>query len=107
MTLYIQFLLGMLLYGAIAYTSYSEALKASKYYFLIGLGAALVANLIWLLIARAEPDSSKLMIKGLFWDSMLTIVYIVVPLLLFKANLSMTQSAGLGLIVMGLILTKV
>lgn len=96
----------MACYGLIAYTSYSKELKASPYYFLIGLVGALVANLIWLWISKTETDTNQLMIKGLFWDSALTLIYLIVPLMIFEARLSTTQWVGLGLVLIGLTVTK-
>lgn len=102
-----QFIIGFLVYGVLALASYSESIKSSMYYYPIGIVAAIVANLCWLSIAKGESDPSKLVITGLYWDVMLTLVYIVVPFVLFGAKVNMWQGLGIAAIIMGIVLTKV
>jgi len=104
--LYLQFFVGFLTYSCLAFASYSEFLKNHPLYYYLGISLAILANLSWLSIARAESNSSLLMIKGLWWDSMLTIVYLTVPILFFQARFSLVQSIGIGLTVLGLFVIK-
>lgn len=105
--MFIPFIIGFIVYGVLAATSYSDSLKSSNYYYLIGIAAAIVANVCWLYIAKQEPNPSKLVMTGLYWDVMLTLVYIAVPLLLFGARLNLWQGLGIVSIFVGIILTKV
>lgn len=104
--IYAQFLIGMLMYVAIAYASYSETFKASNWFYPVGVITAIVANLTWLWISKTEPDPAKILIKGLYWDSMLTAIYLVVPILMFGVRLTLVQGLGLGLVVAGLVVVK-
>ncbi len=104
--IYLQFLIGFIVYTGIAYVSYSDWIKASNWYFPLGITGAILANLIWLWISKVEPNSSKLLIKGLYWDSMLTAIYILMPLVIFNASLNFKQSIGLVLVIAGLIMVK-
>lgn len=105
--IYIQFLMGFLLYITIATITYSVDFKQSYWYYPIGLIAGLGANFLWLWISKSEQNASSLVVKGLYWDAMLTITYAAVPMLMFGARLNFYQTVGFGLILGGLILTKV
>lgn len=105
--IYIQFTIGFIMYVGIASISYSETFKQSSWYYPVGILAAIIANLIWLWISKLESNPSSLVIKGLYWDSMLTAVYMVVPILFFGAKLNNYQIYGLLFIFIGLILTKI
>ena len=104
--IYVQFLLGCLLYSCMAYLSYSSFLKNSPYYFVYGVTMAALVNALWFAIAKAEVNASTLMLKGLYWDVMLTATYLVVPLLIFNAKVTLMQGLGIAFIVAGVFLTK-
>lgn len=104
--IYLQFLIGFIMYTCLASATYSESFKASNWYYPAGVAAAIVANLIWLWIGKLEANPSVLVIKGLYWDSMLTATYILVPILFFGAKVSTFQIFGIAFIGIGLILTK-
>lgn len=105
--LYIQFFFGFILYTAMAFATYSESFKVSKHYFSVAIILAILSNLIWFHIAKHEPSSSILMLKGLYWDVMLMLSYLIVPLLFFSAKFSALQGIGIVLVLIGLVLTKV
>lgn len=102
----INFLIGILVYSLVAVTSYSETVKASPYYFAFGIALGVIANFCWLHIARQETDPSKLVLTGLYWDIMLTVVYMIIPMMFFGARLTLTQGLGVAAILLGIILTK-
>lgn len=104
--IYLQFTLGALMYSLIAYISYSPVIKSSPWFYPLGLTGALIANLLWLWISKTESVASNLAIKGIFWDVMLTLVYLAIPLLLFGVRLSNVQIFGILLILTGLIMVK-
>lgn len=94
------------MYVGLASASYSNTFKQTAWYYPVGIMAAIIANLIWLWISKLDSNPSSLAIKGLYWDSMLTITYMAVPLLFFGAKLNNYQISGLLLIFLGLVLTK-
>lgn len=104
--IFIQFGIGFVTYSLMAIISYSETAKSSWFYFPLGILAAIIANVTWLHISKMELDNSALVIKGLWWDSMLTSLYILIPIIFFGARLSGIQIVGLVLVVAGLFLTK-
>lgn len=101
-----SFIAGAVLYTILALTSYSSLGKTSQWAWVIAALAGAIANIIWLSIARSVPDSSKLTIIGLYWDLMLTGLYVAVPILLFGARFSWSQGLGMILLVAGLTLIK-
>jgi drug/metabolite transporter (DMT)-like permease len=102
-----QFLLGALAHFTAAYVSYSDYWKTSKYYYLVGLVATFASSAIWMTIAKQDNNSSTLVIKALYWDCMLMLIYLAVPFVLFNATITMYQAIGITLVTIGLILTKV
>jgi multidrug transporter EmrE-like cation transporter len=105
--IFFQFATGFLTYLGLATASYSKSFQASRWYLPVGIAAAVLANFIWLSIARSEPSASSLVIKGLIWDVILTGTYLLVPILWFGAALTNLQCVGIGFVILGIILTKV
>jgi len=100
----ILFTIGFSVYAMLAYLSYSEHIKASNIYFALGLLLSIVANFIWLTICRLEGNASRLLVKGLLWDIMLTTAYLIVPLMFYQARLTFQQSIGVLMILVGIVL---
>lgn len=103
--IYLQYLTGSLVYLQLATLSYSKDFQAKNWFLPVGLALAVIANLVWLIIARREPSTEALLIKGLLWDVMLTGCYLIVPIFL-GVQLTLIQIFGIILIVAGMILTK-
>lgn len=102
----LPFIIGFMAYAALAHLSYSSLKTTGLPYYLTGLGIAILANACWLWIARSEPNASKLMLTALYWDVMLTLTYLLVPILFFSVKLSVPQMFGAFLIFLGIVLTK-
>lgn len=103
----ILFLIGILIYCAMAYISYEVGFKSSIYYFPVGLILALLANFIWLTIAKRTLDTKELFIYALIWDICLTLSYFVTPLVLFNLSLDIKHVIGVILIILGIIAIKI
>lgn len=86
--------------------SYSDKIKATNWYFPLGLFLATITNLLWLWIAKNSPNKADIYLRGLIWDSILVGCYVLVPLFL-GVRLNLATSLGVILVVIGLILTKV
>lgn len=104
--IHIQFLIGFVVYLIMAWTTYYLPFKETKFFFPAGIAFAIIANFIWLSIARATPEASVLLMRGLYWDVMLTSCYLLVPFVLFGAKVALLQALGIALIILGIILTK-
>lgn len=103
----LPFLIGLLVYIAAVFLSYSEKMKASHWYFPVGILIAIVANVMWLYIAKNSPAKESIYVRGLIWDSMIVGTYTLIPIVFFGVRLSSWTLAGAALIAVGLILTKV
>jgi len=100
------FFIGALAYSTTAWMSYYDPIKASSLYFPLGILMSLVANIGWLTIAKIVPNRDDILIYGAFWDSMIMIAFLAVPLLWFEVRLETRESVGLSLIVLGMLCLK-
>lgn len=100
------FALGFLIYCLSSYISFYQPIKDSKYFLPVGMGLAIIANLAWLFLTRSMTDTTKILLIGMYWDLMLTLIYLLIPFIFFHVNLSTTQYCGIITIVFGIILTK-
>jgi len=101
----IQYLIGLVAYSSSAVLSYS--FKDVRGFYLIGCILGIVANLGWLSIARTTHNPSTLLMKGLYWDAMITAIYVLVPFMVATVKLTPYQIVGGLLILTGIFLTKV
>lgn len=101
------FAMGALAYSATAWISYYEPVKLSPYYFPIGLALSLAANFGWLMIAKIVPNRDEILIYGAFWDIMIMMAFLAVPLLWFEVRLETKESIGLAFIIVGILTLKV
>lgn len=103
----LSFLIGMAIYCTSAYISFNADLKKTNWFFVVGLALSILANLIWMNIAKNTVDVSRLTLMGLYWDSMIVVAYLFIPMVLFGIQLTATQWVGLGLMIIGIFITKV
>jgi hypothetical protein len=102
-----HFILGALTYVAAVSICYIPAIKSSQCFMPIGLVCGLLANYLWLTIARSTSVNGEVLKLGIYWDAMLTMVYVLVPAIVFGARLSGWQMIGSILIGLGVVATKV
>lgn len=105
--IYVQFLMGMLVYLILAVMSYSPTMKAHPYYYAAGAVLAVISNFAWMWLSKTTQNPSDLVVRGVYWDLMLMASYMSVPFLAYGAKLNSTQLIGIGLIVAGLVIMKV
>jgi multidrug transporter EmrE-like cation transporter len=71
----------------------------------LGLTLALVANYLWLSIARASGSPSETQTNGFIWDGIIVLSYALIPLF-YGARLSPLQMLGVALVVAGMVIVK-
>jgi hypothetical protein len=72
--------------------------------YVVGIVMSLLAIVTWLNLASSSPKE-ELAKLGIIWDGLLTLCYIVVPVL-NQARFSAQMGLGLLLIVIGVIVVK-
>lgn len=103
----VSFLIGGIVYLGSATLVYQNELKQHPWlYFGIGLTLALVANLMWLSIAKHTENASQLYLYGFWWDSLIIGSYALVPVLFYGVRPAPTSIIGIILILVGIYLTK-
>jgi len=100
-------LLGMLVYGAYAWVSFSPSVRASGLVVPVGLSFAFVGNLLWLSIVVRTDDTATLTYYGLVWDSIVTASFVLVPVLLFGVRFTAVSAVGCLMVLVGLTIMKI
>lgn len=103
----LPFFIGLIVYILAVFLSYSEKIKVSNAYFVVGLILGIVANFCWLYVAKNSPEKHQIYVYGLYWDSMIVGAYTLIPILAMGVRLSWTTALGCLFIVGGIMLTKI
>jgi hypothetical protein len=100
-------MIGSLIYIMGICLSYSH-FKDTKWYFPVGIGLGMITNYLWFSIAKdLKTDKDQLLLYGIYWDSMIISLYVLMPVLIFGARASGWALLGLVLMGLGGILTKI
>lgn len=75
----------------------------AKVHYAVSLALALLPA--WFIISRTI-EKSQLVSIGIIYDSLMTITYIIVPLIILKQSLSETQIFGIIITLIGLLILK-
>lgn len=100
------FLMGFMSFVAGSVISYLPAAKASPYYMLMWILPVAMGTIGWALVTKGEPNSSKLLVLGMYWDTLMQVTYLLIPVVIFSARLTLFQTAGIGLIFAGLFMIR-
>lgn len=100
------YIVGLVIYTLSAMMSYSNKAQSAKWYFPVGVGMAMLANFLWLHIAKISVGHETF-VRGLVWDSMIVMCYVLVPIILYGIRLTGFTALGAALIVAGMFLTKI
>jgi drug/metabolite transporter (DMT)-like permease len=102
----LYFLMGALLYVVSVCLIYNESFKKTPYFIWVGLFVGLVANYVWLSIAK-QSKGADLYVRGLIWDCLMIAAYTLIPVMFYGIKLTPTTIIGCVLIIVGIFLTKV
>ena len=100
----LYFLLSFVAYCVVAALPYTS-FKDSKWYYILAISGLFTQGL-WLAIAKLSKDNHDLLFRGIYFDLMITAIYLAIPLLLFDVQLTKGNERGLGLIGSVLIVSK-
>lgn len=74
-------------------------------FYTLGIVVGAGLNCLWLTVAK-NVSREEVIVYGVLWDAMLTLTYVVVPILLWEQSVSWKVWAGVGLIFSGMLLAK-
>ena len=98
--------LGTMVYSSYAWLTFKPEMKVSAYLLPIGISLAVVGNLLWILLARSTVDLSRLIVYGMLWDTMITLSFLLVPVVFFGVRFTVIGGVGCGLVGVGLLMMK-
>lgn len=99
-------LMATLVYVGGCYLTYSDQLKEKWWYMPLGLLLGLTTNFIWFYAVKWIGDKDKIYVFTLFWESFMVMVYYGLPILFFGVKIDRWTAAGLGCIILGMVLLK-
>ena len=98
--------LAIVIYTLSAWMSYSSTAKAAAWYFPAGVLLSVIANTAWLYVARNTAKPEDILFRGLIWDSIITLCFVIAPIFFFQMQLTRMQILGASLILVGLFVAK-
>ncbi|HRO67970.1 MAG TPA: hypothetical protein PL182_10435 [Pseudobdellovibrionaceae bacterium] len=93
-------------YSCYTYIGYSETLRNSKYFLVLGLSISLISNLLWLWGVRLLNQSQGIFWYGISFDVIVTACSLYVPIVLSKVKFNSLTWLGVGLVLSGLFVIK-
>ena len=86
--------------------SYSDYFQNLKSYYFIGAVCNVISMMGWLYIAKTITDKDVKLLYGVYWDALIVVAFIGIPVLFHGARLSGTNLAGAILILAGIVISK-
>ena len=87
--------------------SYSNTAKDKWWFITVGVGVAIIVNIIWFYTAKSSADPDKLYKFGVIWDFMMGFLWLVIPAIFFKEGLTTPVTIGIVMSLIGSILIVV
>lgn len=101
------YLMASVCYLAYACIGFSNEIRNSPYYMWLGLTAALIGNVMWIIIAKTLNDPNEIFVAGFVFDFIILLTFVAAPMLMGEAQ-EFNRFTGLGVftIVGGILITK-
>ena len=97
----------LILSSASCYVSFNKNLHDKWFYIPVGITIAFITNFIWYNSTKWIGDEKKIYVFSLVWDFIVCLVYLFLPLIMFKIKLDKVSVFGLLLMLIGLIIIKI
>jgi len=97
----------LILSSASCYVSFNKSMHDKWFYIPVGLIIAVTTNLIWYNSTKLIGDEKKIYVFSLVWDFIVCLVYLFLPLIIFKIKLDKISVLGLFIMLLGLIIIKI
>lgn len=98
------FVCAAVIYGMYAYLPFLNL--TGKTHYLAGIALSGLASVVWVSISRNVPKD-KIILFGAYFDIILTLCFIMVPLFVHENTLTSKQWFGISIMILGMILTKI
>lgn len=98
--------LGCLPYMLMAYITYDDTRRNSNYCIPIAAMSGTVSALLWAMAIRCIDDNHGIYVYDLIWDAMLTLIFILVPIVWFGVRFNKVEVIGITLVGIGLLVLK-
>lgn len=102
----LMLVIGTITYSVYAWLTFKPELKMSMYLIPTALCLAIFGNLLWILLAKSTESPAKLIIYGMAWDTMITLSFLLVPIVFFGVRFSPVAGLGCTMVVVGLLIMK-
>lgn len=99
-------ILGTFIYSTYAWLTFAPSMKMSALLLPLGIMMAVAGNLLWILMARSTQEPAILVYYGMLWDTMITLSFIIVPIVFFGVRFTPFSGLGCVLVLIGLTMMK-
>jgi multidrug transporter EmrE-like cation transporter len=100
----IHILIGFALYSFYQYCMYAENIRNTRWLYIVAAIHAVIANLLWVHLIQILDSKEEIFRYGFYWDTILYLPIVLVPLAIFAVRPSVLQSVGMTIIIIGAIL---
>lgn len=97
------FLLTAIVYSAYAYLPFLNL--SAKWHYPAGAAFAVLGSILWVTISRSIAKD-QIAIFGAYFDMIITMAFLAVPLILTGFSIGMKQGIGITLMLIGMAITK-
>jgi drug/metabolite transporter (DMT)-like permease len=102
----LMLIIGTIIYMAYAWLTFAPSMKMSPYLMPFGIGMAVAGNFLWIMMARSIQQPMVLVYYGMLWDTMITLSFILVPVVFFGIRFTLISGLGCLLVLIGLTFMK-
>jgi hypothetical protein len=100
------FVIIAVIYSIASFASYSKEIRDSNYVFILNCLIGVMSSALWILMIRSLNDTNKIVAASLVWDLIVTIAYVVVPIIMQGKTLEWQAYAALALAVVAILWFK-
>lgn len=94
------------LYAMGCWLTYADGARNYWWYVPLGVLIGAVVNLFWFLAVKWLDDKQRIFVFNLIWDSVLLLIYYILPLILFGVSIDKKMVLAMTLIISGMVVLK-
>lgn len=89
-----------------AYLAYDDTRRNSNYFIPVSLACGMVTETVWAIAARYIGNNFDIYVFDLCWDTLLTLIFILVPIVCCNMRFNWIETAGIVMVGIGLLVLK-